>query len=85
MCAANASMRRLGRRPEPAGVAVGDAAGLVDPFSGDGMYEAFVSAKLAADVIVAGDLDQHRESSRSVGALERHAAASWAAKLVFDL
>jgi geranylgeranyl reductase family protein len=27
---------------------VGDAAGLIDPFSGDGMYECFVSAKLAA-------------------------------------
>ena len=33
---------------------VGDAAGLVDPLSGDGMYEAFVSARLAADAIVAG-------------------------------
>jgi flavin-dependent dehydrogenase len=28
---------------------VGDAAGLVDPLSGDGMYEAFVSARLAAE------------------------------------
>ena len=35
---------------------VGDAAGLVDPLSGDGMYEAFVSARLAADAILAGDL-----------------------------
>ena len=26
----------------------GDAAGLVDPLSGDGMYEAFVSARLAS-------------------------------------
>ncbi len=32
---------------------VGDAAGLVDPLSGDGMYEAFVSAKLCADAILA--------------------------------
>ena len=40
---------------------VGDAAGLVDPLSGDGMYEAFVSARLAADAIVAGDLERlHR-------------------------
>ncbi len=30
---------------------VGDAAGLVDPLSGDGMYEAFVSAELAAAAI----------------------------------
>src|SRR4051812_22347665 len=28
---------------------VGDAAGLIDPVSGDGMYEAFVSARLAAE------------------------------------
>src|SRR5438094_20946 len=30
---------------------VGDAAGLVDPVSGDGIYEAFVSARLAAEAI----------------------------------
>ncbi len=50
-------MRRLGAST-PAGervVLVGDAAGLVDPLSGDGMYEAFVSARLAADAILAGD------------------------------
>src|ERR1700756_4770614 len=29
---------------------IGDAAGLVDPLSGDGMYEAFYSAKLVTDV-----------------------------------
>ena len=28
---------------------VGDAAGLLDPVSGDGMYECFYSAKLATD------------------------------------
>ena len=28
---------------------IGDAAGLVDPFSGDGMYEAFLSAKLVTN------------------------------------
>src|SRR3954452_7902015 len=37
-------------------VLVGDAAGLVDPLSGDGMYEAFTSARLAADAILADDL-----------------------------
>ena len=31
---------------------VGDAAGLIDPVSGDGMYECFVSSRLAADAIV---------------------------------
>jgi len=29
-------------------LAVGDAAGLVDPLSGDGMYEAFSSAHVAS-------------------------------------
>ena len=58
-------MRRLGT-PAGAGrvLLVGDAAGLVDPLSGDGMYEAFVSARLAADAIVAGDLDGIRSRAR---------------------
>jgi flavin-dependent dehydrogenase len=30
---------------------VGDAAGLVDPFSGDGLYEAFLSARVAAATV----------------------------------
>jgi len=76
-------MRRLGT---PAGsgrtLLVGDAAGLVDPLSGDGMYEAFVSARLAADAIVEGSLDGYTEALSA--ALDRHAAASWAAKHAFD-
>jgi geranylgeranyl reductase family protein len=76
-------MRRLGT---PAGsgrtLLVGDAAGLVDPLSGDGMYEAFVSARLAADAVVAGDLDGY--TAALAAALDRHAAASWAAKRAFD-
>jgi flavin-dependent dehydrogenase len=40
---------------------VGDAAGLIDPFSGDGMYECFVSAKLAAAAVL--DLLGGRASS----------------------
>jgi flavin-dependent dehydrogenase len=61
---------------------VGDAAGLVDPLSGDGMYEAFVSAKLAADAVVEGR-PQDYEAALS-GALDRHAAASWKAKRAVD-
>jgi geranylgeranyl reductase family protein len=76
-------MRRLGTPPAAGRVLlVGDAAGLVDPLSGDGMYEAFVSARLAADAILAGDLD--RSATALAGALDRHAAASWAAKRAFD-
>jgi flavin-dependent dehydrogenase len=57
---------------------VGDAAGLVDPLSGDGIYEAFVSARLAADAILAGDLGSYDEMLAA--ALDHHAKASWAAK-----
>jgi geranylgeranyl reductase family protein len=61
---------------------VGDAAGLVDPLSGDGIYEAFVSARLAAEAIL-----EDRPSTYELAlaeALDRHAAASWKAKRVAD-
>jgi geranylgeranyl reductase family protein len=69
-------------------LAVGDAAGLIDPVSGDGMYECFVSARLAAGAIA--DL----LAGRSTG-LERYAAsleealhplhrASWKLKHALD-
>jgi geranylgeranyl reductase family protein len=61
---------------------VGDAAGLVDPLSGDGMYEAFVSARLAADAVHADDLEGY--AARLNAALASNAAASWAAKRALD-
>ena len=61
---------------------VGDAAGLVDPLSGDGMYEAFVSAKLAAAAILAVRVEAYEADLAA--ALDRHASASWAAKRVAD-
>jgi geranylgeranyl reductase family protein len=61
---------------------VGDAAGLIDPLSGDGMYEAFVSAQLAADTIVSGDLATYE--SRVLGELGSLHAASWTAKYALD-
>ena len=61
---------------------VGDAAGLVDPLSGDGMYEAFVSAELAASAIVEGRPEGYEESLSI--ALDHHASASWKAKRVAD-
>jgi geranylgeranyl reductase family protein len=61
---------------------IGDAAGLVDPFSGDGMYEAFLSAKLVADAVLAGDLASY------AAAVERRITpltnAGWGAKRAFD-
>jgi geranylgeranyl reductase family protein len=61
---------------------VGDAAGLVDPLSGDGMYEAFVSAQLASEAILASRPEEY-EGELSA-ALDRHAGASWKAKSVAD-
>jgi geranylgeranyl reductase family protein len=66
----------------------GDAAGLVDPLSGDGMYEAFVSARLGAaaalDLLAgrAGSLEPYAEALNR--ALVPHATASWAAKRALD-
>ena len=76
-------MRQLGA-PAARGrvLLVGDAAGLVDPLSGDGMYEAFVSARLAAEAILA-DRPEAYEAALS-SALDRHAAASWKAKRAAD-
>jgi hypothetical protein len=46
------------------------------------MYEAFVSARVASDAIVAGHPEQYE---RSLGAaLDRHAAASWKGKRAAD-
>lgn len=76
-------MRPLGMTPSRGRVLlVGDAAGLVDPLSGDGIYEAFVSAGLAARAILDGDLDAYAE--RLAAALDHHASASWAAKRALD-
>ncbi|MEP7224352.1 MAG: hypothetical protein ABI783_05285 [Actinomycetota bacterium] len=57
---------------------MGDAAGLVDPLSGDGIYEAFVSARLAAAAILGGRPEGY--DSGLSGALDRQASASWKAK-----
>lgn len=76
-------MRRLGGSPQAGRVLlVGDAAGLVDPLSGDGMYEAFTSGKLAAEAILADDLLRYGPSLAL--ALDHHAAASWSAKKAMD-
>ena len=67
-------MRRAGS-PARAGRAllVGDAAGLVDPLSGDGIYEAFVSAEVAAA------LDPHAAASWSAKvALDRFPRTTFA-------
>jgi geranylgeranyl reductase family protein len=67
---------------------IGDAAGLVDPFSGDGMYEAFLSAQLVAEAtldVLAGraeNLDAYQAAvERRIAPLTR---AGWGAKRAFE-
>jgi geranylgeranyl reductase family protein len=61
---------------------LGDAAGLVDPLSGDGIYEALLSAKLATEAILAGDLAAYDRELRR--ALSSQLAAAWGAKVALD-
>ena len=81
------------RRPGAAvargrGLVIGDAAGLVDPMSGDGMYEAFLSSRLASgavlDLLAGRTHDLAGFQAVLDGALARHRAAAWAGKLLFD-
>jgi flavin-dependent dehydrogenase len=67
---------------------VGDAAGLVDPISGDGMFEAFLSAQLVFEAVLdllaghADGLDAYGQRlSRQLGT---HLWASWGVKAALD-
>jgi geranylgeranyl reductase family protein len=61
---------------------VGDAAGVIDPVSGDGMYEGFVTARLAAEHILAGTIDAYPGAvHRDLDALS---SAGWGAKKALD-
>ena len=75
-------------RSSKAGVMLaGDAAGLVDPLSGDGMYEAFVSARLASGAaldLLAGRADLSRPTREPERGAPSNASASWAAKRALD-
>jgi geranylgeranyl reductase family protein len=81
------------RRPETRlarghALLVGDAAGFVDPVSGDGLYEAFVSARLAAAAVMdllegrAATLEPYEPAARR--ALDPIASAGWGAKVALD-
>jgi geranylgeranyl reductase family protein len=67
---------------------VGDAAGLIDPISGDGMYEGFLSSKLASEAVL--DLLAGREQAldpygpRLAKLLATHLWASWGVKAALD-
>ena len=76
-------MRRPGDSPARGrALLVGDAAGLVDPLSGDGIFEALFSARLAAEAVLADDLPAYAE--RLAAELDPMISASWSAKLAFD-
>lgn len=67
---------------------IGDAAGLVDPLSGDGIYEAAVSAGLASeaalDVIAGRAQTMDPYAAAVLRALGRLHIASWRAKRALD-
>jgi geranylgeranyl reductase family protein len=82
-------MRGPGERPvRGAALAVGDAAGLIDPFSGDGIYEALVSARLAAeaalDVLAGREAGLEPYADRLARELDPLMSAGWTAKVAFD-
>ena len=83
-------LRRARSRPAAGRVLlVGDAAGLVDPLTGDGMFEAFVSARLAAasvlDLLAGRTRDLEGYASALADSLSSGLAASWGAKVALDL
>ncbi len=82
-------MRRAGETAvKGRALLVGDAAGLVDPLSGDGIYEALVSARLAAKAaldLLAGRTRSLEGYDRALeAALGRTLSASWRAKLALE-
>jgi geranylgeranyl reductase family protein len=75
------------RRPETKlsrgrALLVGDAAGVLDPVSGDGIYEAVVSGKVAAEHILAGTLEAYEPAVRA--RLDPLSSAGWGAKKALD-
>jgi menaquinone-9 beta-reductase len=69
---------RVERRAGPGWLVVGDAAGFLDPFTGEGLHRALVSARLAAEVIDA-EL-RGRAPARGLAAYDRAMRERFAAK-----
>jgi len=61
---------------------VGDAAGVLDPVSGDGIYEALVTGKLAAQHIHRDTLENYEAAVRE--RLDPLSSAGWGAKKALD-
>jgi geranylgeranyl reductase family protein len=77
-----------GRLARGRALLVGDAAGLVDPLSGDGIFEAALSAKIAAEKVfdfvhgTSDDLESYETTT--LRALNALTAVSWGAKAAVD-
>src|SRR6187397_203580 len=54
---------RVTRRAGPRWLLVGDAAGFLDPFTGEGLHRALVSAELAAGAILARGRSGHADDT----------------------
>lgn len=69
-------------------ILVGDAAGLIDPLSGEGIHAAFLSAKLGSEAVVALVQGRARDlqsyTATTVKTLGEIYAASWGGKAAFD-
>jgi geranylgeranyl reductase family protein len=80
--------RRDARLAQGQTLVVGDAAGLVDPLSGDGIYEALLSGRLASesvlDLLAGPATTLEAYDTRVRAALARNLATSWAAKRALD-
>ena len=67
---------------------IGDAAGLLDPFSGDGLYEAFLSSQLVTEAaldVLAGRAEGLEPYEQAVARrITPLTAAGWGAKVAFD-
>jgi geranylgeranyl reductase family protein len=67
---------------------VGDAAGLVEPLTGDGIYEAFLSSKLVAeaalDVLEGRTASLEPYAARLTHTLAPLVSAGWGAKIALD-
>src|SRR5262249_61124898 len=75
------------RRPETrlargGALLVGDAAGVLDPVSGDGIYEALVTGKLATEHILAGTVEDYDRAVHE--RLDPLSSAGWGAKKALD-
>jgi geranylgeranyl reductase family protein len=73
-------------RSAPRVFLLGDAAGVADPFTAEGIYEAIHSAVLAADALTSGDFgDAYRRYERSLAVFDRNERTARAMRATFGL